>query len=68
MTDAASLKARLDVLEAQLREQTDVREQATLAASRAGAAMLQLQGAIAVVKDLLTPKDLDPPEPKELAS
>ena len=65
MTDAPSLRERLHALETQLRDQTARRDQAIQTANDAQAAILQLQGAIAVVTDLLTPRATGSPNDEE---
>lgn len=58
MTDR--IRQRITVLEQQLREQTERRNQAHAIAAEATNAVAQLQGALAALRDLLTDPE-DPP-------
>jgi uncharacterized coiled-coil DUF342 family protein len=56
MTDR--IRQRIDTLEAQLRDVTARRDQAQTALSESMAAILQIQGALAVLRDLLVPVEV----------
>jgi uncharacterized membrane-anchored protein len=58
MTDR--IRERIATLEQQLREQTTRREQAHVMLNEATTAILQVQGALAVLQELLTNPDAEP--------
>lgn len=60
MTDR--IRQRITTLEQQLREQTDRRDAAQQILSDANVAILHLQGALVVLKDLLVPEEAVPVE------
>jgi hypothetical protein len=55
---ADRIRQRLATLEQQLREHTDRRDAAQQALNESMPAILQLQGAIVVLKDLLVPEEV----------
>jgi hypothetical protein len=56
MTDR--IRQRIAVLETQLRETTERRDQAQAILSESQTAILHLQGALVVLKDLLVPEEV----------
>jgi hypothetical protein len=56
MTDR--IRTKLAMLEARLREQTERRDQAQFHLNESMQAILQLQGAIITLKELLTPEEV----------
>lgn len=63
MTDR--IRQRIATLEQQLRDTTERRDQAQQVLQESMTAILQLQGALVVLRDLLTPAEV--PTPSELA-
>jgi hypothetical protein len=63
MTDR--IRQRIATLETQLRDVTARRDSAQVALSESNTMILQLQGALVVLKDLLVPEEVPPGEDVE---